>query len=239
MNTTTKALAGSAAALLAMAVPSLAQSNDGLFSNTWTGDRSRHAVFVGVTAFTTPFEDASDFSSFPPGSSTDLGNSEAISFGYNYSINDHLDFQLALGTGFTSDLDSTGAFLAAAPTLGEVDIYPPQAYLIYNFQGPNAPFRTFVGVGAGYAITTGEDPTPEARALAGPDVDFEVSDEPFLGLTFGFEQKLTDALSARFQVNYNHVSVDTVLTSSALPVPVEQTVDVNPVLVTLGVAYRF
>lgn len=230
-----------ATTLLALSLCSNAQAEDlaNPFNGTWSSERSRHSVFVGAVGLTTPFEDASDFQGLPPGSSSNLQNSAAVAFAYGYSLNDHFELQLQLATPFTADLNSTGSFLASAPTLGTMKILPPQAYILYNFQGPDSRLRTFVGAGFGYLFVHDETPSAEALALAGPDTRFDVSDGLFPAITFGAEQRLTDGLAARLQINYNLISVDTVLTSSALPAPIPQSVEVNPILVSFGLSYRF
>lgn len=115
--------------------------------------------------------------------------------------------------------------------IGEVWLLPPTVTLQYHFQPDDPDFRPYVGVGANYTLFFGhEDADPAIR-----DADFD----PSVGfaLQAGFDIPIDDHWSINVDVKKVWINTDVHL-DTALG-PVEADVDINPLIVGVGVSYRW
>lgn len=115
--------------------------------------------------------------------------------------------------------------------IGEVWLLPPTATLQYHFQPDDPDFRPYIGAGVNYTLFFGHDDADPAIR----DADFD----PSFGfaLQAGFDIPINDHWSINVDVKKVWINTDVHL-DTALG-PVEADVDINPLIVGVGVSYRW
>ena len=114
--------------------------------------------------------------------------------------------------------------------LGSLDLLPPTLTLQYHFM-PDKPFRPYIGAGASYVLIPDED---RGQALS---VDYDDGKVGF-ALQAGFDYFFTKNWCLIVDVKKMWVNVD----ATVQVVPggfVHTKVDVDPLLVGVGIGYRF
>jgi outer membrane protein len=139
-----------------------------------------------------------------------------------YFFNDNVSAELLCCVA-THDVTA----LNGALDLGEVTHFPPTVTLKYHWTGFGA-FQPYVGAGVNYTAFIDTDPP------AGLSVDYDSS----LGgaLQAGFDYRLDEHWGLNFDVRRIWINTDVTITGA---VNATDEVDINPWVVTTGVAYRF
>lgn len=115
--------------------------------------------------------------------------------------------------------------------IGEVWLLPPTLTVQYHFQPDDPDFRPYVGAGINYTIFFGHDGADPAIF----DADFD----PSFGfaLQAGFDIPIDEHWSINVDVKKVWINTDVQLDTGLGPVAAD--VDINPLIVGVGVAYRW
>jgi outer membrane protein len=115
--------------------------------------------------------------------------------------------------------------------IGEVWLLPPTLTVQYHFQPDNPDFRPYVGAGINYTVFFGHDDADPAIF----DADFD----PSFGfaLQAGFDIPIDEHWAINVDVKKVWINTDVQLDTGLGPVAAD--VDINPLIVGVGVAYRW
>jgi outer membrane protein len=126
--------------------------------------------------------------------------------------------------------------------LGSVTVLPPCLTAQYHFL-PDFVLRPYVGVGANLTLVTAQNLSVDLPVGAGGalvNVPLHIKPSRSLGFVAqaGADLKVTDHVFINLDVKYVTMSFDVKVKGGALDGTKVTTVDVNPVLYSLGVGYR-
>lgn len=138
-------------------------------------------------------------------------------------FNPHLALELILAT-------SSHEITLGSASLGSVTLLPATLTLQYHFS-PNADIRPYAGVGINY--TTFYDETGSLSNDPG-NLDVELDDSFGLAAQFGIDWMLSKTASINFDIKY--VNIETEVDSGAIK---GTDIDINPLIIGIGVGYRF
>jgi outer membrane protein len=143
-----------------------------------------------------------------------------------YFFDEHWAAELILGV--------TPHEITHTPTgldIGEVWLLPPTLTLQYHFQPDDPDFRPYVGAGVNATLFFGHSGADPAIL----DADFE----PSIGfaLQAGFDIPLDEHWTLNVDVKKVWINTDVDLTTTLGPVNAD--VDINPLIVGIGVGYRW
>ncbi len=144
----------------------------------------------------------------------------------SYFFDEHWAAELILGV--------TPHEITHTPTgldIGEVWLLPPTLTLQYHFQPDDPDFRPYVGAGVNATLFFGHSGADPAIL----DADFE----PSVGfaLQAGFDIPLDDHWTLNVDVKKVWINTDVDLTTTLGPVNAD--VDINPLIVGIGLGYRW
>ena len=158
------------------------------------------------------------------GGEVDISTAFVPELDFTYFFNKNISAELILGTA-RHDVK-----VEAAPDLdlGHVWLLPPTLNLQYHFYAGN--FKPYVGAGINYTIFYGID----EGAVEDMDYDNSVS----ASFQLGFDYDLNDKLFLNLDAKYLTLGTDvTVNAGGGTILPVE--VDINPLIVGLGIGIKF
>lgn len=144
----------------------------------------------------------------------------------SYFITDNLAVELILGV--TNNNVNAVNTAVGNIDLGDVWLLPPTVTLQYHFL-PNGQFRPYVGAGINYTVFFSEDP--------GAADGIEYEDGFGFALQAGIDIGINDNWAINVDVKKIWLSTDVAV--RALGTTVRTSVDIDPWLIGVGVAYRF
>lgn len=161
-----------------------------------------------------------------PGAEVQIDEAYVPELDFTYFFTKHWAAELILATA-NHDVD-----LKNGPSLGDVWLLPPTLNVQYHFYAGD--LKPYVGAGVNYTIFYGED---EGDIL---DMDYDNS----FGVSFqgGLDYFLNDKWFINVDVKYLILSTDvkaTLLAFENNPTVVPVDVDIDPLIVGLGVGFRF
>jgi outer membrane protein len=115
--------------------------------------------------------------------------------------------------------------------IGEVWLLPPTLTVQYHFQPDDPDFRPYIGAGVNYTMFFGHDDADPAIL----DADFDSS--VGFALQAGFDIPIDEHWSINVDVKKVWINTDVRLDTTLGPVDAD--VDINPLIVGVGVAYRW
>lgn len=115
--------------------------------------------------------------------------------------------------------------------IGEVWLLPPTLTVQYHFQPDDPDFRPYIGAGVNYTMFFGHDDADPAIL----DADFDSS--VGFALQAGFDIPIDEHWSINVDVKKVWINTDVRLDTTLGPVAAD--VDINPLIVGVGVAYRW
>ena len=136
-----------------------------------------------------------------------------------YFFNDNVSAELLCCVA-THDVATTGGL-----DLGEVTHFPPTLTLKYRWTNFGQ-VEPYVGAGVNYTAFIDDEPP------AGMTIDY---DESFgLAVQAGFDYRIDEHWGVNFDVRYVDIGTDVTINNS-----IEDSVDINPWIISTSVAYRF
>jgi len=162
------------------------------------------------------------------GGEADVGEAYTPDVDVTYFFTDNIAAELVFLAYAQHDVEAKGTDVGDID-LGSFDLIPPIIAAQYHFM-PQSAFRPYAGAGLSYIWIPNEDPG---------DADAVRYDDGVIGyaLQAGFDYFFTDNWCINFDLKKIWVKVDVEV--DALDTTVKTSVDVDPLLVGIGVGYRF
>lgn len=165
-----------------------------------------------------------------------VGDATTLLVSYTRQINEHFDFELALGIPPRHDTSGTGT-LAPFGVVARVKQLAPTVFVNYKFGAAENKFRPFVGLGVNYTRFFDAESTDSGNLANGGPTKISLSDSVGLAAQVGASYKLSDQWSLCASISAAKVQSD--LTTSTGSIERKTTIDFRPVVYALGVAYNF
>ncbi len=160
------------------------------------------------------------------GGDVDISNTIIPELDISYFFSDHFAVELILGTT-KHDVEAVGTALGDVD-LGNIWLLPPTLTAQYHF-APHSNLRPYIGAGVNYTMFYGGD------SGAVTDVDY---DNGFgWALQAGIDVDLGDKYFANFDVKKIFLDTDVTVNASGTILPAA--VDIDPLIVGVGVGRRF
>lgn len=204
---------------LAMTTPALAEQGDFLV-------RAR-AILVA------PNEDSGPVLPSFPGGKVAVDNSVMPEVDFTYMVTDHIGAELILAT--TKHHASGRDALQPVGRIASTRVLPPTLTLQYHL-APKAKVRPYVGAGINYTIFYSEKASDALVSAIGPTRVHMKSSFGY-ALQAGLDFDLTDRLFANVDVKY--IDIDTTARLNTGGIVNRVKVNLNPIVVGVGIGIRF
>ncbi|MCC2617092.1 outer membrane beta-barrel protein [Aestuariibacter halophilus] len=164
------------------------------------------------------------------GIGVDVDNNTQLGLNLVYFYTPQLAIEVLAATPFSHDitLNTVGA-------LGSTKHLPPTVSANYYFNDTSAPFQPYVGVGVNYTVFFDEEFT-DANAAAGFD-DLSLDDSFGLSFQLGMDYVIDDKWHVNASARWIDIDTDATFTLNGTAGKVD--VDIDPMVYTLSVGYRF
>jgi len=153
---------------------------------------------------------------------------------FTYMATDNIGLELILATTH-HDVDGEGA-IAGLGQVADTWLLPPTLLVQWHFL-PDSRFRPYVGAGINYTITYGEDATGSLEAALGGPTKVKLDNSFGWALQAGMDVGIDENWFVNVDVKYIDLDVDAEITTAGTKRTTE--VEINPVIVGLGIGYRF
>ena len=152
---------------------------------------------------------------------------------FTYMATKNIGIELILATS-PHDLEGTGA-ISGLGDGAETMLLPPTLLLQYHFDTGGS-FRPYIGAGINYTLAYAENASRSLEAVLGP-TSVNAGDSIGWALQAGVDYDLSDTWFLNLDVKYIDIDLDVTLNSRGTIRTTE--VGINPVVVGVGVGYRF
>ncbi|WP_323121901.1 OmpW/AlkL family protein [Burkholderia alba] len=181
-----------------------------------------------------------------PNTGAGIDNADTIGLAAGYFVTDHIAAEFVAGIPPRFNLNGEGAFQQFG-VLGHAYQWSPALLLKYYFNGADAKFRPYVGVGATYIWFTGAKITNGAfqQGVLGGPTKVETSNQWAPVFNAGFNYNFNKHWFAGLSVSYIPVSLLATLTTQratqvgTLTQVAQAKINLNPIVTYLNVGYRF
>lgn len=170
-----------------------------------------------------------------PGEKVAVGNSFMPEVDFTYMATNHLGFELVLATTKHRLSGRTGT-TGGIGKLGSTWVLPPTLTAQYHFV-PEGKVRPYVGAGINYTIFWNEDASKGLEAAVGK-TGIRLSDSFGWAVQAGTDIDLSKKVFLNLDVKYIDMSTTARLATTAIGVQ-RVKVDINPVVVGVGLGFRF
>ena len=168
-----------------------------------------------------------------PGGSLEAKTSVTPEFDFTYFVTDTIAAELILATS-RHQIEGQGA-LAGVGNAADVWLLPPTLTLQYHFN-PNGEFRPYVGAGINYTVFYNESANRNLANAVG-NVTVDATNSLGWAVQAGMDYDLGGNWVLNLDAKYIHLDTNVKLTTGA---GVQRTeLDLNPLVIGLGVGYRF
>ncbi|TXG85476.1 MAG: OmpW family protein [Sphingomonadales bacterium] len=180
-----------------------------------------------------PTESAGGINPALPTASVGVDNAYTGEVDFTYFFTKHIGAELILATS-NHDVTGRGA-LSGIGKIIDARVLPPTLTVQYHFN-PDGKFRPYLGAGVNYSVFYGVDATQTLVDAIGP---VDVSADSSLG--WAVQGGIDYAIDKHWFVNVDlkYVSLDTRVTLHQGATRNSVNVDLDPLIVGVGVGYRF
>lgn len=164
-----------------------------------------------------------------PGADVSVDDNYSLSFDIGYRFSDRVSGSFTFGIPPTAEIRGAGSLAGAY--LGDVTYAPAILALQYRFPTGNPKFEPYIGAGVNYTIILDE----EGKDVAG----FKVENGWGVVLQAGFESMINDRMGVYFDVKKIWLDTDVSGTLGVGGPPAAAKATLDPLLVGVGVVWRF
>jgi len=168
------------------------------------------------------------------GSEVGVGDAVMPEIDFTYMATDHIGAELILAT--TKHSLSGRGTIGALGKLGSSWALPPTLTLQYHIN-PKGPVRPYVGAGINYTVFYSAKSTASLDGALGGSTRVKLNDSFGYALQAGVDVDLTPKVFANLDVKYIDMRTTARLTTGAALRTVD--VDINPLVVGVGIGFRF
>lgn len=193
------------------------------------GDFQVRVRAIGVL----PTDNAGGINPALPTASVGVDNAVTGEVDFTYFFTKHIGAELILATS-NHDVVGRGALNGVGKII-DARVLPPTLTVQYHFN-PDGKFRPYVGAGVNYSVFYSVDATDTLKTLIGP---VDVSADSSLG--WAVQAGVDYAIDKHWFVNMDlkYVSIDTRVTLHQGATRNSVNIDLDPLIVGVGVGYRF
>ncbi len=153
---------------------------------------------------------------------------------FTYFLTDHVAAELILATT-RHQIEGRGG-IGGLGNAASAWLLPPTLTLQYHFN-PGSKLQPYVGAGINYTFFYGED-ADGALVNAVGATKVEADDSFGLAVQAGLDYRIADNLFFNVDIKYVRISTDVTLRTANIGVQ-RTTLDINPVIIGVGLGYRF
>lgn len=162
------------------------------------------------------------------------GNAVVPELDFTYFFSDNIAAELILATS-RHQIEGRGG-IANLGNAASAWLLPPTLTLQYHFN-PGGDFQPYLGAGLNYTMFYGEDADGALINAVGA-TKVEAEDSFGLAVQAGLDYRIAENLFLNLDVKYVRISTDVTLRTTNIGVQ-RTTLDINPVIVGVGIGYRF
>jgi outer membrane protein len=151
-----------------------------------------------------------------------------------YMATRNVGLELILATT-PHDIDGKGA-IAGLDKVADSWLLPPTLLVQWHFF-PDAQIRPYLGAGVNYTVTYGEDASGSLETALGGPTDVDLDDSFGWAVQAGVDIGIDENWFANVDVKYIDIDVDAKITTGGVTRKTDVAID--PVIVGVGVGYRF
>lgn len=168
-----------------------------------------------------------------------VDNNTQLGLNVAYFLTDNWNVELLAATPFSHDID-----LASGGNLAKTKHLPPTITANYFFADAGAKFQPYVGLGINYTIFFDEDFNDETVAaidgLIGATISDLSLDNSFgLSAQLGADYEISDGLYLNASVRYINIETEAKFKVNGADLGTIETVEINPFVYTISLAYKF
>lgn len=167
-----------------------------------------------------------------PGAGANVDTAYTPELDFTYMITNHIGAELILAT---SKHNATGTGALDGLPLARTWVLPPTLTLQYHFL-PDARVRPYIGAGINYTIFYSEKAKPELNDAIGA-TKVSMDDSFGWALQAGVDVPVTERLFVNLDVKY--VSIDSTATLTTGTLVNQVGISIDPVIVGIGLGWRF
>ena len=187
------------------------------------------------TILVAPNETSGDILPALPGEKVGVGNSFMPEVDFTYMATNNIGIELVLATTRHSLSGRTGT-TGSIGKLGSTWVLPPTLTAQYHFL-PTGHVRPYVGAGINYTVFWNADASDGLEAAVGR-TRLHLSDSVGWALQAGTDIDLTKKVFLNFDVKYIAMRTTATLQTTAIGTQ-RVKVDINPLVVGVGLGFRF
>jgi len=173
------------------------------------------------------------------GTRVDVDDSNSLDLSLAYMLTDNVAVEVLADPSSQHDIFVSGLpaelGVADGTKVAEVNVLPPTVFLQYHFN-PKGTLRPYAGVGLNYTLFFNKDLTTAAKTALGAsnlDLDNSFGLAGQLGVDFALKNDWS------FNVDVKYIQIDTTATFDSALGPVAVDVDINPLVVGVGLGKTF
>lgn len=163
------------------------------------------------------------------GSLADVDSGTALAFNGTYFFSPNIAFEILAATPFSHDIKLANG----GPKVGETKHLPPTFSLQYHFDTAGA-MRPYVGGGINYTLFLDED---TEGALAGTNLSLD--DSFGLAVQLGADFDISETMFLNFDVRWIDINTDAAITDSGGNSVASGEVEIDPMVYSLTVGWKF
>jgi len=170
------------------------------------------------------------------GSGVSVNTGYTLDIDFTYMFTSNIGAELLLDITSEHDVKSTGTLAAVAPgTIISARPLPPSLVLQYHFM-PRQRFKPYLGVGLNYTTFLDTKAKGTGKSVLGLS-NVDLDDSFGLVLQVGADWQINDRWYLNGDLKY--IDMDTTATANSALGPVRVDVDIDPLIIGVGVGYRF
>jgi outer membrane protein len=151
-----------------------------------------------------------------------------------YMVTDNIGVELIAATA-PHDIEGTGG-ISSLDKVAEAWLLPPTLLAQWHFM-PDQKIRPYIGAGINYTIMYAEDADSSLETALGGSTDVSLDNSFGWAVQAGVDIELDERWFVNVDVKYVAISSDVTLTTGSTKRTAD--VDINPIIVGVGIGYRF
>ena len=184
--------------------------------------------------YVAPQDDSGPVLPAVPTGSVNVDDAIVPELDFTYFFTNNIAAELILATS-PHDISGAGA-LSGLNKIADTMALPPTLTLQYHF-APDAKVRPYVGAGINWTVFYSEDPTASLNGALGGATDVSLDDSFGWAVQAGVDFDITERVFLNLDVKY--VDIDTTATLDTGGVINKVDVQIDPIIVGVGVGIRF
>ena len=169
----------------------------------------------------------------------DVDDNTQLGLNLAYFITDNWNVEVLAATPFSHDID-----FASGGNLGKTKHLPPTVTANYFFADASSAFQPYAGVGLNYTVFFDEEFNDATVAVIDTAVGATISDLSLkssfgLAAQIGADYKIADGIFLNASIRYISIETEAKFNVAGSNIGKIDTVEINPLVYTLSLGYKF